>query len=57
MKNINISQFFKLSQCIVRLTDEDLDFLNENISQNKISEDREYIDDFRNTGLMKDILD
>lgn len=55
MGNISVSKFFKLSQCIVRLTDEDLMFLCDNISPQIIDTDEEYIDDFRNCGLMKEI--
>lgn len=44
-----------MSQCIVRLTDEDLIFLCDNIDKKKISTDEEYIDDFRNCGLMKEV--
>lgn len=52
---IDRNKFFKLSQCIVRLTDEDLIFLCDNISKKKIETDEEYIDDFRNCGLMKEV--
>lgn len=52
---IPLSKFFKLSQCIDRLTDEDLEFLNNNISGNLIDTDEEYIDDFRNCGLLKEV--
>lgn len=52
---IDKNKFFKLSQCIVRLTDEDLMFLCDNIDKKKISTDEEYIDDFRNCGLMKEV--
>ena len=55
MGNISVSKFFKLSQCIVGLTDEDLVFLCDNISQKKIDTDEEYIDDFRNCGLLKEV--
>lgn len=55
MENITKNQFYKLSQCIVRLTDEDLEFLKENISRKVIETDEEYIDDFRNCGLLKEI--
>lgn len=52
---IDRGKFFKLSQCIVRLTDEDLAFLCDNISKKKVETDEEYIDDFRNCGLMKEV--
>lgn len=52
---IDRSKFFKLSQCIVRLTDEDLVFLCDNISKKKIETDEEFIDDFRNCGLIKEV--
>lgn len=55
MGNISVSKFFKLSQCIVRLTDEDLIFLCDNISPKTIDTDEEYIDDFRNCGLLKEV--
>ena len=55
MHLIERSKFFKLSQCIVRLTDEDLTFLCDNISRKKVETDEEYIDDFRNCGLMKEV--
>lgn len=55
MELISLSKFFKLSQCINRLTDEDLDFLSNNISRKRIDTDEEYIDDFRNCGLLKEV--
>lgn len=55
MELIDINKFFKLSQCITRLTDEDLQFLATNISTNIIDTDEEYIDDFRNCGLLKEV--
>lgn len=55
MENITQNKFFKLSQCIVRLTDEDLEFLKEYISRKVIETDEEYIDDFRNCGLLKEV--
>ena len=55
MGNISVSKFFKLSQCIVGLTDEDLMFLCENIGPKTIDTDEEYIDDFRNCGLLKEV--
>lgn len=54
---IDKSKFFKLSQCIVRLTEEDLDFLCDNVSGKIIKTDEEYIDDFRNCGLLKEVVD
>lgn len=54
MGNISISKFFKLAQCIERLTDEDLEFLNDTINGDVIKTDEEYIDDFRNCGLLKE---
>lgn len=55
MESISVSQFFKLSQCIVRLTDEDLTYLNENINGAVIEDDEEFIDDFRFCGLLKEV--
>lgn len=55
MGNITISKFFKLAQCIERLTDEDLEFLNDNINGSVIETDEEFIDDFRNCGLLKEV--
>lgn len=55
MQLIDLSKFFKLSQCITRLTDEDLKFLCNNISPKTIDTDEEYIDDFRNCGLLKEV--
>lgn len=55
MGHITTNQFFKLAQCIIQLTEEDLDFLNEQISSKVISTDEEYIDDFRNCGLLKEV--
>lgn len=55
MGSIDVNKFFKLAQCIVRLTDEDLIFLCDNISKQIIDTDEEYIDDFRNCGLMKEV--
>lgn len=55
MENITTNQFYKLAQCIVRLTDEDLEFLNEHINGKIIDTDEEYIDDFRNCGLLKEV--
>ena len=55
MENITTNQFYKLAQCIVRLTDEDLEFLKEHINGKIIETDEEYIDDFRNCGLLKEV--
>lgn len=55
MDRIDAYLFFKLAQCVVRLTDEDLKFLCEAIAPGTIIEDKEYIDDFRSCGLMKEV--
>lgn len=47
---IDLYKYFKLTQCIIRLTDEDLIFLCDNISSKHIDTDEDYIDDFRNCG-------
>ena len=47
--------FFKLSQCIRMLTEEDLIFLREDIREKKISGDADYIDDYRGLGLMYEV--
>lgn len=54
-KQISSIEFFKFSHCIRSLTEEDLIFLKENITQEIIDTDEEYIDDFRALGLMKDV--
>lgn len=54
MGNITKSKFFKLAQCIERLTDEDIDLLN-NVSEAVVKTDEEFIEDFRNCGLLKEI--
>lgn len=55
MDRIDVNLFFKLSQCVVRLTDEDLKFLCESVVPGTITEDKEYIDNFRSCGLMKEV--
>lgn len=55
---INRAQFFKLCNCVRNLTDEDLDYLAEDIQKrwtSTISEDTGLIDDFRAVGLMKEV--
>lgn len=53
MKNISLGQFFKLSQCVTKLLDEDLDFLKNSIEEGTmLKRDEEYIDDFRSCGLL-----
>lgn len=47
--------FFKLGQCIRMLTEEDLFFLSNHVSEGIISEDEDYIDDFRSLGLMYEV--
>ncbi len=54
-KFISSSEFFKFAHCIRNLTEEDLLFLKRNITRDVISDDVEYIDDFRALGLMKDV--
>lgn len=54
-KYITSTEFFKYSHCIRNLTEEDLQFLGENITQNVITTDEEYIDDYKALGLMKDV--
>lgn len=51
-KFINKAQFFKLAHCIRMLTEEDLLFLASNVCESIISEEAEYLDDFRGLGLM-----
>ena len=51
-KEISRRLFFKLGQCIRMLTEEDIIFLSENIKEGIISNDSDYIDDFRGLGLM-----
>lgn len=51
---INTTQFFQLSRCIRNLTEEDLGFLNKNISTGIISSDDDYIDDYRALGLIRE---
>ena len=48
-------EFFKLAQCVRMLTEEDLLFLKENISDEIVTEDGEYIDDFRGLGLLYEV--
>lgn len=54
---IDTKKYFKLCQCIRNLTEEDLLFLKSHISQNIITTDEDYIDDFRALGLLKDVDD
>lgn len=56
MDHIDISKFFKLSQCIVRLTDEDLQRLSCDIKKGNANIDCDYIDDLRYCGLLIDIV-
>lgn len=52
---INKREFFKLAQCLRMLTEEDLLFLKENINGGIVTEDGEYIDDFRGLGLIYEV--
>lgn len=54
-KEISRRLFFKLGQCIRMLTEEDIIFLSENIKEGIISNDSDYIDDFRGLGLMYEV--
>ena len=54
-KVIDVNKFFKLCHCIRSLTEEDLLFLRIHITTDIISDDEEYIDDYRSLGLMKDV--
>lgn len=54
-KLISKAQFFKLAQCIRMLTEEDLLFLASNVSEAIVSEEVEYIDDYRGVGLMYEV--
>lgn len=47
--------FFKLGQCIRMLTEEDLMFLKTNVTEGKVSEVGDYVDDFRGQGLMYEV--
>lgn len=48
-------ELFKLAQCVRMLTEEELLFLKENISDEIVTEDGEYIDDFRGLGLLYEV--
>lgn len=52
---IDTKTFFKLCKCVIDLTEEDLDFINRNITKDTIETDEDYIDDFRALGLMKEV--
>ena len=51
-KQIDTKKFFQLCRCIRNLTEEDLLFLSKHISNSPVSEDEDYIDDFRSMGLL-----
>ena len=44
-----------MAQCLRMLTEEDLLFLKENINDGIVTEDGEYIDDFRGLGLIYEV--
>lgn len=50
---IDTSKYFKLAHCLMVLTEEDLIFLNNNISKDYTKSDDDYIDDFVALGLMR----
>ena len=52
---IDRNKFFKFCYCIRSLTEEDIIFLKNDISDKLIETDEEYIDDFRSLGLLKDV--
>ncbi|MEY8482596.1 hypothetical protein AALD74_12185 [Lachnospiraceae bacterium 48-21] len=54
---ISKKEYFKFIQCIRMLTEEDLEFISQNISDKTITTDEDYIDDFRALGLMKEVED
>lgn len=52
---VDTATFFRLCRCVVNLTEEDLAFIRDNVSEDKIETDEEYIDDFRALGLLKEV--
>ena len=51
---IDTRRFFQLCRCVTTLTDEDLAYLKKHIDSAVISEDEEYIDDYRALALLKE---
>ena len=54
-KEIDTGKYFKLSRCVINLTEEDLNFLCKHISPNIVKDDEEYIDEYKALGLLKDV--
>ena len=54
-KLIDTQKFFQLSRCIRNLTEEDLLFLSEHISEGTIPRGKDYIDDYRALGLLYEV--
>ena len=54
-KDLDLRSFFKLSQCIRMLTEEDLLLLKNTISTGIIDGNNDYIDDFRSQGLIYEV--
>lgn len=58
--HITRNQFFKLSNCVRSLTDEDLLFFEGHIQKlgtGTITDDYDFIDDYRSVGLLKEVKD
>ena len=53
-KLIDTAEYFKFAHCIVSLTEEDLLLLKNRITEDVVSSNDEYIDDFRGLGLMRE---
>lgn len=49
---IQLNNFFKLARCICNLTEEDLVFIKNHISEDVVNEEAEYYEDFQSQGLM-----
>ena len=53
--SITKNEFFKYFNCVKNLTEEDLQFLKDNLQQGCITDDKEYIDDIRDLGFIKEV--
>lgn len=52
---IDTNKYFKLCNCVLNLTEEDLLFLQNDIGEKVINDDKEYIDDFRSVGILYEV--
>jgi hypothetical protein len=52
---IDSNLYFKLGKCIINLTEEDLKYIESHITTELITNDEDYIDDYRSASLLKEV--